>query len=73
MRRNKENLANLATIEMGKPIKQTLAEVDKSITHIDYYIANSRKFLEDEELKLKSGYNGLIVHQPLGTMLGKSL
>jgi acyl-CoA reductase-like NAD-dependent aldehyde dehydrogenase len=57
---------------MGKPILQSLAEVDKSITHIDYYIKNSERFLADEELQLNSGHNGLIVHQPLGTILGKS-
>jgi len=68
---NKMKLANLATLEMGKPILQTMLEVDKSITHIDYYIKNSFKFMKDEELKLASGNPGLITHQPLGTILGK--
>jgi succinate-semialdehyde dehydrogenase/glutarate-semialdehyde dehydrogenase len=68
---NRTKLANLATLEMGKPISQSLSEVDKSITHIDYYIKNSTKFMQDEELKLVSGHKGLITHQPLGTILGK--
>lgn len=37
---------------MGKPIVQAEAEIDKCITHLQYYIDNSEKFLEDEELKI---------------------
>ena len=37
---------------MGKPIGQSEAEIDKCISHLDYYINNSERFLVDEELKL---------------------
>ena len=47
---NREQLSKLATLEMGKPINQTIAEVDKSIKHIDYYIQNTERFMHDEEL-----------------------
>ena len=39
---------------MGKPITQAEAEVDKCIAHLDYYIENSEKFLEDTELDIKN-------------------
>lgn len=68
---NKSKIASMASLEMGKPITQTLLEVDKSITHIDYYLNNSVRFMQDEHLKLVSGHKGLICHQPLGAILGK--
>jgi acyl-CoA reductase-like NAD-dependent aldehyde dehydrogenase len=33
---------------MGKPIKESLGEVDKSINLIDYYAKNSDEFLKEE-------------------------
>lgn len=58
------------TQEMGKPIVQAEAEVDKCIKHLEYYVSVSEKFLADEELKLGvPGMEGLITHQPLGPIL----
>ena len=45
---NKGRYAQLMTKEMGKPIAQAEGEIDKCIAHLDYYIENSSKFLEDE-------------------------
>lgn len=60
------------TMEMGKPIKQALAEIDKCASHIDYYIANSHSFIEDEELTTKYS-KAIVVHQPLGVLYCKYL
>lgn len=54
LRENKIKYAQLMTQEMGKPITQAEAEVDKCIAHLDYYIENSEKFLEDTELDIKN-------------------
>jgi succinate-semialdehyde dehydrogenase / glutarate-semialdehyde dehydrogenase len=51
---NKSMYAGLMTQEMGKPIVQAEAEIDKCISHLDYYIQNSERFLEDEVLKLSN-------------------
>ena len=59
----------MVTKEMGKPIAQSVGEIDKSIAHLDYYIENSAHFLEPEPLDLKSGHTGQIIHQPLGPIL----
>ena len=51
------------TQEMGKPIVQAEAEIDKCIKHLDYYVSVSEKFLADEELKLSQpGMEGFITH-----------
>jgi succinate-semialdehyde dehydrogenase/glutarate-semialdehyde dehydrogenase len=49
----REQLCLTITEEMGKPIKQTYNEVDKSIALIDYYVENVKDFLADEEVKTK--------------------
>ena len=52
MTENKNEYAMLMTQEMGKPIVQAEAEIDKCIAHLDYYVSNSERFLADEDLKL---------------------
>ena len=41
-------LSRSMTSEMGKPITQSVAEIRKCITLIDYFVENARKFLEPE-------------------------
>lgn len=38
---------------MGKPIKESIGEVDKSIGMIDYYIKNAENFLKEEVIPTK--------------------
>ena len=42
--------ATTITEEMGKPLKESIGEVDKCIAIIDYYNKHSIKFLEPEIL-----------------------
>ena len=68
----KEEYAALMTQEMGKPITQSRGEIDRCISHLQYYIENTERFLEDEELSMANqAQTGLITHQPLGPTLGK--
>ena len=67
---NKTRYAALMTQEMGKPITQAEAEIDKCISHIDWYVQNSERFLEDEELNvMNAAQSGIITHQPIGPVL----
>src|SRR4051794_35087498 len=47
-RKDKENLARTATIEMGKAIKEARAEVEKCALAIEYFADNGKIFLTDE-------------------------
>jgi acyl-CoA reductase-like NAD-dependent aldehyde dehydrogenase len=38
---------------MGKPLRESTGEVDKSIGMIDYYMKNAEKFLVDEDIPTK--------------------
>ena len=48
LRANKEWLARLMTLEMGKPIADGLTEVEKSATAFDYYSEQGPGFLQTE-------------------------
>lgn len=65
----KEPLARLMTLEMGKPLKQSLAEIDKCILSCRVLIENYPNWLKEREYAL--ALTGHSVHlAPLGPLLG---
>ena len=69
MRKEKNTLAKLITLEMGKLFKESEAEIDLSVNIIDYYADNGAKFLADQTLKTEFG-EAIIRHSPIGVLLG---
>ena len=63
---NKEEIARLATLEMGKPIKQSREDVDFELGFIDYYIENGAKNLADETVFSEGNENYRVVFEPYG-------
>lgn len=68
LEKNKLEFARLMSSEMGKPIKQSIAEVEKCIKLVDYGIGNFGKFLSQEniETEAKKSY---VRFDPLGVVL----
>ena len=68
LRRQQKQLADLATKEMGKPIAQSMAEVEKCAMSLEFYAKNGARFLKDEvvETDARKSY---ISYQPLGVVL----
>lgn len=65
----KKETAELITEEMGKPIKESIAEVQKCIDTIEKYLTVDYSYLENE--KVHSIYKeSHIHHQPLGVIYG---
>ena len=63
-----DELAALITQEMGKLIKESRAEVEKSAHACHYYADNAARFLADEVIDSDAS-NSFVAHQPLGTIL----
>ncbi len=61
-------LASLATIEMGKPIAQGLAEIEKCATVCEYYGDHGPELLADELVATEASQSW-ITYQPLGLIL----
>jgi succinate-semialdehyde dehydrogenase/glutarate-semialdehyde dehydrogenase len=65
--RNKK-FARLITMEMGKLLKESEAEIEKCAWVCDYYAEHAPQFLADEEIA-SDARKSLIAYQPLGTLL----
>jgi acyl-CoA reductase-like NAD-dependent aldehyde dehydrogenase len=68
LRGHKADLSQIATLEMGKPITEAEAEVEKCAWNCDYYADNAEKFLDDEPIK-SSARESYVSFLPLGVVL----
>lgn len=69
LRRNRLHYATLITQEMGKPIVQALAEVDKCGLLCEYYAAHASAFLQPKQVATNA-YESFVTYEPLGVILG---
>lgn len=65
---NRERLATNISLEMGKPISQSTAEVEKCAWVCEYYAKNGAKFLENEEVETDAS-KSWVEYQPMGPVL----
>ncbi|WP_225035632.1 NAD-dependent succinate-semialdehyde dehydrogenase [Winogradskyella sp. SM1960] len=65
---NKAELSLLMTSEMGKPITESTAEIEKCILLIDFYIKNAEQFLQDDIIATEA-HESFISYDPLGCVL----
>jgi len=68
LRRRKDEFAKLMTEEMGKPITQSVAEVEKCAWVCDYYAENAEGFLADEIVETDAT-KSFVSYRPLGVVL----
>ena len=67
----RDDLAQIITREMGKPIEQALGEVDFSAAIYQYYADNAAKLLEDEPIELLDGEGSAFIRRSsVGLLLG---
>ena len=69
LRQNIDTYAEIITKEMGKPIKQSRAEIQKCALICDYYIKNAAEFLKDEVVDT-GAEKSYVAFEPLGVILG---
>jgi succinate-semialdehyde dehydrogenase / glutarate-semialdehyde dehydrogenase len=60
--------AELMTLEMGKPIKQALAEIKKCAGACRYYAQHAEAFLKDELMETEAS-KSFVSYEPLGAVL----
>jgi len=68
LEKNQQEFAQLMTLEMGKPIKQAIAEVKKSALGCRFYAEQAEAFLQDE-IVATDAKKSFIRYQPLGAIL----
>lgn len=68
LKSRREELAETITKEMGKPIKESLAEIDKCTWACEYFAENADEFLAAEFVETDAETSGF-VYEPVGTVL----
>lgn len=68
LRERKEELGRLITDEMGKPLDQAIAEVEKCATACDFFSEKAPEFLKTEHIRT-SAKESYIEFDPLGVVL----
>jgi acyl-CoA reductase-like NAD-dependent aldehyde dehydrogenase len=69
MRKNKDYYSRTITEEMGKPIRQAIAEVEKCAWLCDYYSETAESFLRDELIPTEFR-KSFVSFEPLGVIAG---
>jgi len=68
LRQQRARLAGIITAEMGKPIVEAEAEIDKCAWNCDFYGENAERFLADEP-RPSAASESYVQFTPLGTVL----
>ncbi len=68
LRQHKARFAHLMTAEMGKPVVESEAEVEKCAWNCDYYADNAERFLCDEP-RISNAAESYVQYAPLGVVL----
>tara|TARA_R100000789_G_scaffold71135_1_gene66906 strand:- start:1609 stop:2967 length:1359 start_codon:yes stop_codon:yes gene_type:complete len=65
---NSQEYAEAITKEMGKPITQAIAEIEKCAWVCEYYAENAESQLENEKIKTDAK-NSYVAYEPIGVVL----
>jgi succinate-semialdehyde dehydrogenase / glutarate-semialdehyde dehydrogenase len=68
LREDKERFATLMTTEMGKPIAQARAEIEKCALGCDHYADNAERYLAPEVIETDAS-KSYVAYRPLGVIL----
>lgn len=68
LRRRKKELGEIITSEMGKPIKESIPEIEKCSWALEYFAENTERFLEPEIVETDA-QKAYVSFEPRGTIL----
>jgi len=66
-KKERERLAKVATVEMGKTIKEARSEIDKCAWAVEYFADNGGVFLHDEVINTDAR-KSIVTFEPLGVI-----
>lgn len=67
LRKNKRALAQTITMEMGKPIKESISEIEKCVWVMEFYGDNGQTFVNDESIN-SDARKTFISFEPIGAI-----
>jgi succinate-semialdehyde dehydrogenase/glutarate-semialdehyde dehydrogenase len=69
-RERSDELAQLMSTEMGKPVAQAKGEVALAATIYEYYATKGSEFLEEEQLDIAGKGTAVVRTEPIGALVG---
>lgn len=66
--KNKQKYADMITAEMGKPISQSIAEIEKCTWACEYYAEHAEELLQKKTIETDA-YKSYVSYEPLGVVL----
>src|ERR1051325_3699246 len=64
---DKRSYASIITTEMGKPVKEAIAEIEKCALLCEFYSEHSAHWLNDEKVQSEAS-SSYIAYEPLGVV-----
>lgn len=68
LREKKADLGRLITLEMGKPLRESIAEVEKCAVACEFFAEHAQNFLKEELIKSDAS-ESFVTYEPLGSIL----
>lgn len=67
--KKEDEFAKIISAEMGKPVKESNAEIEKSALNCNFYADNCDEFLKDRNYSTEN-YDAIVRYEPYGVILG---
>lgn len=67
--KKEDEFAKIISGEMGKPVKESNAEIEKSALNCNFYADNCDEFLKDRNYSTEN-YDAIVRYEPYGVILG---
>src|SRR5207237_4166663 len=67
LRARREEFAALMTVEMGKPVSDGLAEIDKCAGACEHFAANAARYLARQDVAIEKA-QAFVAFQPIGVV-----
>ncbi len=68
LKENEATLAATLTAEVGKPLQQSINEINGAVNRVDWLCSNAKKYLADEVMSKTANMIEKIVYEPLGVI-----
>lgn len=68
LKQNELQLAEILTSEVGKPLQQSINEINGGINRINWILENGPNYLADETMSSNNGLTEKIIYEPLGVV-----
>ncbi|MGZ8388876.1 MAG: aldehyde dehydrogenase family protein, partial [Rhodoplanes sp.] len=65
VRREKERLARVETLDSGKPLRESLVDIETTAAYFEYYAGTADK-LQGDTIPLGPDYISFTLHEPVG-------